>query len=137
MICTKCGAPIPAGMEKCPYCGATNKAAGPGPMAGDETVFAGGRETEFAGQSFGKTEFAPRPGKTVDNGEDRTELAGSWPEAAPLKQPRRTKEPKRVKAGHKVKQAAKKKAGKTGHNNLLRFALLGILVVLIILLLLR
>lgn len=149
MICTKCGAPVPAGMSKCPYCGAENSAAGPRRGAEEETSFAAVDEAEFPADDDGKTEFAGDAWASATEEEEKTEFApqgaavppqgvfvpgaGSVPQgvkAAPAKKaPKAKKAQKTPKAG--------KKASESGHNNALRIVLLVVLAVLIVLLILR
>ena len=75
MICSKCGAPIPAGMTKCPYCGAENSAAGPRRGAEEETSFAAVDDGEFPAEDDVKTEFAGNAWAPAADDDEKTEFA--------------------------------------------------------------
>lgn len=124
MICSKCGAPIPGGMTRCPYCGAENAAAAPRRVAEDETAFADVDEGEFPADDDGKTEFAGDVWASRSEEDDKTEFAP--PQPMPAAPPKADKAPKKVKP-----------AKEGGPNNVLRLVLVAVLVVLIILLILR
>ena len=123
MICSKCGAPIPGGMTKCPYCGAENAAA-PRRVSEDETAFADVDEGEFPADDDGKTEFAGDAWAPRSEEDDKTEFAP--PQPMPAASPKAAKAPKKARP-----------AKEGGPNNVLRLVLVAVLVVLIILLILR
>ena len=141
MICSKCGAPIPGGMTKCPYCGAENAAAAPRRVAEDETAFADVDEGEFPADDDGKTEFAGDAWAPRSEEDDKTEFAP--PQPMPAASPKAAKAPKKArpakapKAAKAPRQKKEKPAKEGGPNNVLRLVLVAVLVVLIILLILR
>lgn len=144
MICSKCGAPIPGGMTRCPYCGAENAAAAPRRVAEDETAFADVDEGEFPADDDGKTEFAGDVWASRSEEDDKTEFAP--PQPMPAAPPKAAKAPKKVKpakapkapkAAKAPRQKKEKPAKEGGPNNVLRLVLVAVLVVLIILLILR
>lgn len=140
MICSKCGAPIPGGMTKCPYCGAENAAA-PRRVSEDETAFADVDEGEFPADDDGKTEFAGDAWAPRSEEDDKTEFAP--PQPMPAASPKASKAPKKArpakapKAAKAPRQKKEKPAKEGGPNNVLRLVLVAVLVVLIILLILR
>ncbi len=140
MICSKCGAPIPGGMTKCPYCGAENAAA-PRRVSEDETAFADVDEGEFPADDDGKTEFAGDAWAPRSEEDDKTEFAP--PQPMPAASPKAAKAPKKArpakapKAAKAPRQKKEKPAKEGGPNNVLRLVLVAVLVVLIILLILR
>lgn len=141
MICSKCGAPIPGGMTRCPYCGAENAAAAPRRVAEDETAFADVDEGEFPADDDGKTEFAGDVWASRSEEDDKTEFAPPQPmPAAPpkaAKAPKKARPAKAPKAAKAPRQKKEKPAKEGGPNNVLRLVLVAVLVVLIILLILR
>lgn len=141
MICSKCGAPIPGGMTRCPYCGAENAAAAPRRVSEDETAFADVDEGEFPADDDGKTEFAGDVWASRSEEDDKTEFAP--PQPMPAASPKAAKAPKKArpakapKAAKAPRQKKEKPAKEGGPNNVLRLVLVAVLVVLIILLILR
>lgn len=140
MICNKCGAPIPPGMDTCPYCGWKCEAGaaprdtgfddetsfvGPGGAASlnsapEETVFAGGgMAAPLAGPE--ETQFAPGGAFPA------SARTGGQP-ASPAPAPARPAQPARPRPAQK--QSLWK-------NPVLRAALLVVLAVLIVVLILR
>lgn len=146
MICSKCGAPIPAGMTRCPYCGAENTPMRRQRASDEETAFADVDEGEFPAEEDVKTEFAGGvwEEKSPADEEEKTEFAGerSVPPAASRNRiGRKPEQPARAAKAAKPPKAAKQKKNKPakagGSNNILRLVLVAILIVLIILLILR
>lgn len=151
MICTKCGAPIPAGMHACPYCGAPSPAAsGSRQPLDEETSFAEVDEGEFRSREDDKTEFAADGWRAAAPAAEETEYvqepapqpvrrpAPRKKAAAPKAAPRREKRPRKEKQPKPPKQKKQKpEADGAGHNSALRIVLAVVLAVLIVLLILR
>lgn len=147
MICSKCGAPVPAGMSACPYCGAKCGAAPRRQAVDEETSFAEVDEEEFSAREDDKTEFAGNAWTPAPPAEEETEYvqqppvqtlrrgAGNGAPKAPAGRRKKVRKEKQRKPQKAKKQPEQNR--ETGHNNVLRIVLVAVLAVLIVLLVLR